>query len=108
MTATQKLDYQILGYLSQLSDKKKKAVLTVVKTFAEDDDIEYWNEMPAEIKQSINLGLQQAKAILQERRNSATSSSNYGLYFGWKSIYLRNLHFIVGNRKIMCTFADAN
>jgi hypothetical protein len=33
MTKTQKLDQQILGYLYQLSDKKKKAVLTVVKNF---------------------------------------------------------------------------
>jgi predicted transcriptional regulator len=62
MTETQKLDQQILGYLSQLSDKKKRAVLTVVKTFAEDDEVQYWNDMPQEIKQSIEIGLKQAKA----------------------------------------------
>ena len=62
MTSAQKLDNQILGYLSRLSDKKKKAVLTVVKTLAEDDETVYWNELPTEIKESINIGLQQANA----------------------------------------------
>lgn len=57
---TQKLDNQILGYLSHLSDRKKKAVLTLVKTFAEDDEVEYWNQMPSEIKESISIGLQEA------------------------------------------------
>jgi predicted transcriptional regulator len=61
---TQKLDAQILGYLSHLSNRKKKAVLTVVKTFAEDDDAEYWNEMTSEIKESISIGLQQANGGL--------------------------------------------
>ena len=62
MTATQKLDSQINHYLSHLSDKKKKAVLTIVKTFAEVDNAEYWNQMPDEVKQSISKGLQQADA----------------------------------------------
>jgi predicted transcriptional regulator len=62
MTETQKLDYQILGYLSQLSNKKKKAVLTVVKTFAEDDETQYWNDLPEDIKFSIETGLKQADA----------------------------------------------
>jgi hypothetical protein len=49
-----------LGYLSQLSNKKKKAVLTVVKTFAEDDETQYWNDLPEDIKFSIETGLKQA------------------------------------------------
>ena len=64
MTATQKLDNKILGYLSLLSDKKKKAVLTVVKTLAEDDGSEYWKSMPDEMKESILIGLQQAESGL--------------------------------------------
>ena len=49
-----------MGYLSQLSNKKKKAVLTVVKTFAEDDETQYWNDLPEDIKFSIETGLKQA------------------------------------------------
>lgn len=40
-TAT-KLDKQINDYLLQLNDKQKKAVLTVVKTFAEEQEDEVW------------------------------------------------------------------
>lgn len=42
-TAT-KLDKQINDYLLQLNDKQKKAVLTVVKTFAEEQEDEIWGD----------------------------------------------------------------
>jgi hypothetical protein len=35
MSAANKLDKQIIEYLSRLNDKQKKAVLTLVKAFAE-------------------------------------------------------------------------
>lgn len=40
MSAATKLDKQIYDYLIQLNDKQKKAVLTVVKTFAEEQENE--------------------------------------------------------------------
>lgn len=44
MSAATKLDKQINDYLLQLNDKQKKAVLTVVKTFAEEQENELWED----------------------------------------------------------------
>jgi len=44
MSAATKLDKQINDYLLQLNDKQKKAVLTVVKTFAEEQENEIWGD----------------------------------------------------------------
>lgn len=44
MSAATKLDKQINDYLLQLNDKQKKAVLTVVKTFAEEQGNELWED----------------------------------------------------------------
>ena len=60
MAHAQSLDIKIAGYVSLLSDKKKKAVLTVVKTFAE-DEADIWDEMPNEIKASVKLGIKQSE-----------------------------------------------
>lgn len=38
MSAVSPLDRQISNYLTQLNSRQKKAVLTVVKTFAEEQD----------------------------------------------------------------------
>lgn len=40
MSAVTPLDKQISNYLTQLNSRQKKAVLTVVKTFAEEQDHE--------------------------------------------------------------------
>ena len=40
MSAVTPLDRQISNYLTQLNSRQKKAVLTVVKTFAEEQDQE--------------------------------------------------------------------
>ncbi|MBN8853225.1 MAG: hypothetical protein BGO55_13190 [Sphingobacteriales bacterium 50-39] len=40
MSAVSPLDRQISNYLTQLNSRQKKAVLTVVKTFAEEQDQE--------------------------------------------------------------------
>jgi hypothetical protein len=42
------------------------------------------------------------------KETGANSCGNGLLRDKRKSFYFRNLHFIVGNRKIICTFADAN
>jgi putative addiction module component (TIGR02574 family) len=44
MNAATKLDKQINDYLIQLNNKQKKAVLTVVKTFAEEQEDEIWED----------------------------------------------------------------
>lgn len=44
MSAATKLDKQINDYLIQLNDKQKKAVLTVVKTFAEEQESDLWED----------------------------------------------------------------
>ena len=40
MSAASALDKQISNYLTQLNPRQKKAVLTVVKTFAEEQELE--------------------------------------------------------------------
>ncbi|HEX6426662.1 MAG TPA: hypothetical protein VF008_03205 [Niastella sp.] len=42
MSATRKLDKQINDYLIRLNDKQKRAVLTVVKAFAEEQGGDLW------------------------------------------------------------------
>jgi putative addiction module component (TIGR02574 family) len=41
MSAVTPLDRQISNYLTQLNSRQKRAVLTVVKTFAEEQDQEF-------------------------------------------------------------------
>jgi hypothetical protein len=51
MVAAKPIDKQITDYLSLLNDKQKQAVLTVVKTFAEESDtIEYNEEFKKELE----------------------------------------------------------
>ena len=57
---TGSIDEQIVGYLSYLSDKKKKAVLSVVKTFAE-ESVTLWDLMPDEVKKGVEKGMEQSK-----------------------------------------------
>jgi hypothetical protein len=45
MGAVKTIDKQINSYLGQLNEKQKKAVLTVVKTFADEKaTIDYWED----------------------------------------------------------------
>ncbi len=60
MAHAQSIDNKIAGCFSLLSEKKKKAVLTVVKTFAE-DETDLWDEMPDEIKASVKKGLAESE-----------------------------------------------
>lgn len=44
MCAVTKLDKQINDYLIRLNDKQKRAVLTVIKNFVEDQENELWED----------------------------------------------------------------
>jgi hypothetical protein len=61
-------DQQILNYLGYLSEKKKKAVLSVVKTFAE-ETLTLWDLMPDEVKKDAELSLQQSKKGMGKSHN---------------------------------------
>lgn len=53
-------DQQIVNYLGYLSEKKKKAVLSVVKTFAE-ETLTLWDLMPDEVKKDVEKSIEQSK-----------------------------------------------
>lgn len=54
------IEDEIMSYLQVLSLKKKQTVLSVVKTFAE-DEVDPWDEMPATIRKSVKKGLDDLK-----------------------------------------------
>jgi hypothetical protein len=54
------IDNQIMSYLNQLSEKKKRAVLTVVKTFAE-ETYTLWDIMHKEVRKGVERGIEQSK-----------------------------------------------
>jgi predicted transcriptional regulator len=60
MKQIKSIDKEIISYLGKLSDKEKKAVLTVVKTFAE-DTLSLWDIMPEEVRDGVERGLKQSK-----------------------------------------------
>ena len=60
MAQVKNIDHQIIGYLKQLSGKEKKAVLTVVKTFAE-ESLSLWDVMPDDVRKGVERGLDQSK-----------------------------------------------
>ena len=60
MAHASSIDHQILGYLEHLSEKRKKAILTVVKTFAE-ETLTLWDLMPDEVRKGVDRGLDQSK-----------------------------------------------
>ncbi|MGQ0827466.1 MAG: hypothetical protein ACT4ON_03620 [Bacteroidota bacterium] len=60
MAHAKNIDHQILNYLSQLSESKKKAVLTVVKTFAE-ETLTLWDIMPDEVRKGVEHSIEQSK-----------------------------------------------
>ncbi|MEO6902669.1 MAG: hypothetical protein ABI315_05895 [Bacteroidia bacterium] len=60
MAHAKNIDCQILSYLEQLSEKKKKVILTVVKTFAE-ESVTLWDIMPGEVRKGVEKGILQSK-----------------------------------------------
>lgn len=60
MDATQTLDSELLGDWALLNDHQKKAVLDLVKAFANAES-DWWDEIEEKAASSINKGLQQAR-----------------------------------------------
>jgi hypothetical protein len=55
------IDTQIINYLSALNTEEKKAVLSVVKTFAkESKQKDFWDELNKEQKNSIDKAIKEA------------------------------------------------
>lgn len=60
MSQVKNIDNQIIGYLGKLSEKKKQAVLTMVRTLSEDTP-SLWELMPDEVKKSIETGIAESQ-----------------------------------------------
>ena len=60
MGAAKVLDKEINHYLMQLNTHQKEVVLSVVKTFAHEEN-EWWDTVEESAKESIERGLKQAK-----------------------------------------------
>lgn len=61
MDTAKSLDKEIAQYLSQLNVKQKRTVLTVVKTFMEDQQ-DWWNEIGEEQQKATDKALAEMKA----------------------------------------------
>jgi hypothetical protein len=59
MGAVKPLDKQINHYLGRLNNNQKEVVLSVVKTFAQ-EETDWWDAVEESAKESINRGLKQA------------------------------------------------
>ena len=59
MSAAKPLDKEINQYLEQLNVQQKKVVLSVVKTFAQEES-DWWDGVEDAAKESIKRGLNQA------------------------------------------------
>lgn len=60
MNATTSLDKEIAQYLPRLNVKQKRTVLTVVKTFMEDQQ-DWWDEISEEQQRAIDKALAEMK-----------------------------------------------
>lgn len=61
MNAAKSLDREITQYLPQLNVKQKRTLLTVVKTFMEEQQ-DWWNEISEEQQKAIDKSLLEMKA----------------------------------------------
>lgn len=55
------LDKEITAYLPKLNEKQKKTLLTVAKTFIEDQQ-DWWNEIGEEEQEAIDKALAEMKS----------------------------------------------
>ncbi len=55
------IDKEIIRYLAVLSEKKKKVVLSVIRSFAEEEH-SLWERIPDAVRKSIMQGHKQAKS----------------------------------------------
>jgi hypothetical protein len=86
MGATSAIDKQISNYLVQLNPRQKKAVLTVVKTFIEEQDQEYspWKDPGFEAE--------------MDRRVAELESGKVKGY-GWEEVKLRARQSVKAKKK---------
>ncbi len=61
MNTAKSVDLEIAQYLPHLNAKQKKTVLTVVKTFAEEQK-DWWDEIGTEQQDAIDKALEEIKA----------------------------------------------
>lgn len=61
MSAIRAIEREITNYLPQLNNEQKRAVLSVVKTFASEQK-DWWDEISAEQQQAIDKSLAEVKA----------------------------------------------
>ncbi|MGC4233135.1 MAG: hypothetical protein QM594_09155 [Niabella sp.] len=61
MNVAKSIDLEIAQYLPHLNAKQKKTVLTVVKTFAEEQK-DWWDEISMEQQEAIDKALEEVKA----------------------------------------------
>lgn len=60
MLNAKSIDSQIISYIEQLSEKKKKVILTIAKTFAQEKTT-LWDIMPEEVRRGLERGIAQSK-----------------------------------------------
>ncbi len=75
------IDKKINTYLSQLNDKQKKAVLTLVKTFAEDQEPEfeeYSDELKRELDEAYEAYKNGEPTVSREEMKERISNVLYG------------------------------
>ncbi|MGN6340642.1 MAG: hypothetical protein ACTHML_06765 [Ginsengibacter sp.] len=61
MSTAKSIDQEIAEYLPQLNTKQKKTVLTVVKTFMEEQQ-DWWDEISEQQQEAIDISLAEMKA----------------------------------------------
>ncbi len=75
-TKVESLDTQIANYVSRLSEARKEAVLTVAKTFAEDEEAQHRLEFEKKWANGVSLEvarqntLNTVKRLFDEKNNS--------------------------------------
>ena len=58
MNAAKPLDKEITFYLTHLNTQQKKAVLSVVKSFAvQEESSDWWDDLPANVQNEIDQSL---------------------------------------------------
>ncbi len=75
------IDKKINTYLGQLNDKQKKAVLTVVKTFAEDQEPEgeeYSHELKQELDEAYEAYKNGEPTVSREEMKKRINNVLYG------------------------------
>ena len=76
MNAATSLDKEIAQYLPRLNEKQKKTVLTVVKTFMEEQK-DWWDEISGEQQKAIDKKLTEMKTEKLTPHNEVKKKCSY-------------------------------